>query len=129
MPLSEHEQQLLAQLEKQLHQEDPRLASTMRPEPTRGRGSKRNVVLGVVIAVVGLGVVLAGVAANLIILGVLGFIVMGVGVYVAFIPAEGGMADSNPSGPKSGGSSPKSSSGFLHNLEQKWDRRNQGGGN
>lgn len=128
MPLSEHEQQLLAQLEKQLHQEDPRFASTMQPEPTRGRGSKRNVVLGVVIAVVGLGVVLAGVAADLIILGVLGFIVMGVGVYVAFIPAGGNPGDSRPTGSKRGGST-KSSSGFLQNLEQKWDQRNQGGGN
>ena len=126
MPLSEHEQQLLAQLEKQLHQEDPRFASTMQPEPTRGRGSKRNVVLGVVIAVVGLGVVLAGVATNLIILGVLGFIVMGVGVYVAFIPAKGEPAAPASAGPKRGGGS-KSSSSFLQNLEQKWDQRNQGG--
>lgn len=128
MPLSEHEQQLLAQLEKQLHQEDPRFASTMQPEPTRGRGSKRNVVLGVVIAVVGLGIVLAGGATNLILLGVLGFIVMGVGVYVAIIPAKGERAGSSSAGPKKGGS-PKSSSGFLQNLEQKWDQRNQGGGN
>ncbi|MBD2763387.1 DUF3040 domain-containing protein [Kocuria sp. cx-455] len=128
MPLSEHEQQLLAQLEKQLHQDDPRFASTMQPEPTRGRGSKRNVVLGVVIAVVGLGVVLAGVVANLIILGVLGFIIMGVGVYVAFIPAGGSLGSSTSAGPKRGGST-KSSSGFLRNLEQKWDQRNQGGEN
>ena len=59
MPLSEHEQQLLAQLEKQLHDDDPRFASTMHTEAVRGRGSMRNVVLGVVIAVVGLGVLLA----------------------------------------------------------------------
>ena len=44
--------------------DDPRFASTMHTEAVRGRGSMRNVVLGVVIAVVGLGVLLAGVASR-----------------------------------------------------------------
>lgn len=126
MPLSEHEQQLLAQLEQQLHEDDPRFVSTMQPGAARGQGSMRNVVLGVVIAVVGLAALLAGVATKLIVIGVIGFIVMGAGVYVATMRAKGGSA-----GPASGGrASGKSrkSSNFLQNLEEKWDRRNRGDG-
>lgn len=138
MPLSEHEQQLLAQLEKQLHDDDPRFASTMHTEAVRGRGSMRNVVLGVVIAVVGLGVLLAGVALQLIIVGVLGFIVMAAGAYVATVrgratPDKGAANPGGPgSGPSHGGpfgrgpSGPRKSSTFLQNLEEKWDKRNQG---
>lgn len=123
MPLSEHEQQLLAQLEKQLHQEDPRFASTMQPEPARGRGSKRNLVLGVVIAVVGLGIVLVGVASDLLIVGILGFLLMVAGIYWAFVPAKGEAAVP-PQRAKRGG--PGSSSAFLQGLEKKWENRNRG---
>ncbi|MGX5670552.1 DUF3040 domain-containing protein [Kocuria rhizophila] len=129
MPLSEHEQQLLAQLEKQLHEEDPRFASSMHTETVRGRGSMRNVVLGVVLAVVGLGILLAGVSTQLIVVGVLGFVVMAGGTYVATLrsKAPAGAASSTGTTPGGSGPAPKKSSTFLHGLEEKWDRRNQGG--
>ena len=129
MPLSEHEQQLLAQLEKQLHEDDPRFASSMHTEAVRGRASMRNLVLGVVIAVVGLGVLLAGVAAQLIVVGVLGFVVMAAGTFVATVrgratpTASSGAADPAPR-PTAGS---RRSSTFLQGLEEKWERRNQGG--
>lgn len=125
MPLSEHEQQLLAQLEQQLHADDPRFASSMKPGAARGQGSMRNLVLGVVIAVIGLAVLLAGVATKLIIIGVIGFVVMGVGVYVATLRAKAG---TNP-GPRGSGGSSRKSSHFLQGLEEKWERRNRGDGN
>ncbi|MDO4256524.1 MAG: DUF3040 domain-containing protein [Kocuria sp.] len=132
MPLSEHEQQLLAQLEKQLHEEDPRFASTMHKEAARGRGSMRNLVLGVVIAVVGLGVLLTGVSTHLIVVGVLGFVLMAVGAYVATLrssAAPGGATGRgrSPRPPRDSSSGSGKSSTFLQNLEEKWDRRNQGG--
>ncbi|ASE10303.1 DUF3040 domain-containing protein [Kocuria rhizophila] len=130
MPLSEHEQQLLAQLEKQLHEDDPRFASSMHTETVQGRGSMRNVVLGVVLAVVGLGVLLAGVSTQLIVVGVLGFVVMAGGTYVATIRSRTARGATGPSAPTAGGSGPapkKKSSTFLQGLEDKWDRRNQGG--
>ena len=79
------------------------------------------IVLGVVIAVVGLAVLLAGVAVKLIVIGVIGFVVMGVGVYVATLRTRGGIA----SGARGTGRTRKSP-GFLQGLEEKWERRNRG---
>ena len=86
----------------------------------------------------GLGVLLAGVATHLIIVGVLGFIVMAAGAYVATVrgratPDKGAANPGGPgNGPSDGGpsgrspSGPRKSSTFLQNLEEKWDKRNQG---
>ena len=129
MPLSEHEQQLLAQLEKQLHEEDPRFASSMHTEAAQGRASMRNVVLGVVLAVVGLGVLLAGVATQLIVLGVVGFVVMAGGAYVATVRGRETTHEpaSGPGSARRAGSGSSTSSTFLQGLEEKWEKRNQGG--
>ncbi|MGX5359512.1 DUF3040 domain-containing protein [Kocuria sp. KH4] len=122
MPLSEHEQQLLAQLEKQLHADDPRFVTSMGSRAVRG-ASTRNIVLGIVIAVVGLLVLLGGVVLKLILLGVLGFVVMGAGVYVATLRS----GKPRPEGAGGKGGAPRRSSPFLQNLEQRWDQRNSGG--
>jgi hypothetical protein len=122
VPLSEHEQQLLAQLEKQLHEDDPRFVTNMGSRAVRG-ASTRNIVLGIVIAVVGLLALLAGVMTKLILVGVLGFVVMGVGVYIATL--RSGRPKNVDGGGKVG--APRRSSPFLQNLENRWDQRNSGG--
>lgn len=122
MPLSEHEQQLLAQLEKQLHADDPRFVTSMGSRAVRGT-STRNIVLGIVIAVVGLLVLLGGVVIKSVLLGVLGFVVMGAGVYVA--TARSGKPGA--AGRSASGGGPRRTSPFLQNLEQRWDQRNPGG--
>lgn len=122
MPLSEHEQQLLAQLEKQLHADDPRFVTSMGSRAVRGT-STRNIVLGIVIAVVGLLVLLGGVVIKSVLLGVLGFVVMGAGVYVATLRS----GKPRSAGGSGAGGGPRRSSPFLQNLEQRWDQRNSGG--
>jgi hypothetical protein len=122
VPLSEHEQQLLAQLEKQLHADDPRFVTSMGSRAVKG-ASTRNIVLGIVIAVVGLLVLLGGVVLKSVLLGVLGFVVMGAGVYVATL--RSGKPRSDGAGRQGG--PPRRSSPFLQNLEQRWDQRNSGG--
>ena len=122
MPLSEHEQQLLAQLEKQLHADDPRFVTSMGSSSVRG-ASTRNIVLGIVIAVVGLLVLLGGVVVKSVLLGVLGFVVMGAGVYVATLRS----GKARPDGAAGKGGGPRRSSPFLQNLEERWDQRNSGG--
>jgi hypothetical protein len=121
VPLSEHEQQLLAQLEKQLHADDPRFASSMGSRAVRG-ASTRNIVLGIVVAVVGLLVLLGGVMIKSVLLGVLGFVVMGAGVYVATL-----RSGKSRGGEPGKGGTPRRSSPFLQNLEERWDQRNSGG--
>ncbi|MGG5172978.1 DUF3040 domain-containing protein [Pseudarthrobacter sp. J1738] len=117
MPLSEHEQRLLEQLEKQLHEDDPRFASSMETGAAR-RWSTRHLILGVLAAIVGILVLLVGVSTQLIIVGVLGFLVMGAGVYFATLRPRGAGKVNNPS---STGTKPRSS--FMNNLEERWDAR------
>src|SRR5919106_4813744 len=82
MPLSEHEQKLLEQLEKQLHEDDPKFANTMGSDPGRS-WSTRHIVIGVLATLAGVLLLLVGVSLQHIFVGVLGFIVMGAGVYFA----------------------------------------------
>ena len=119
MPLSEHEQRLLEQMEKALYAEDPKFATSLRSTPG-ARAARGRAALGVL-------AVLAGVATTIILLGVLGFVVMLVGsviVYSAFgvRPAEEGAAPTAPSDTRS-----RKSPGFMDRMEDRWRRRSEGG--
>ncbi|WP_261167347.1 DUF3040 domain-containing protein [Microbacterium sp. Marseille-Q6965] len=128
MPLSEQEQRLLDEMERHLMQNDADVVSAS----NAGRAlSYRNLVIGAIIALAGLGGVIAGVAlwqSNTVwgvILGVVGFVAMLVGVVLAISPsgapsvAAPGSARRRPS--NGGGGS------FMDRLNERWDRRQQGG--
>jgi hypothetical protein len=117
MPLSEHEQKLLEQLEKQLHEDDPKFANTMGSDPIRS-WSTRHVIIGVLGAIAGILLLLVGVSLQAIPVGVLGFVVMGAGVYFATLR---GAAFGKANKGKPGKSKPKSS--FMSSLEERWDER------
>lgn len=127
MPLSDHEQQLLEQLERQLNAEDPTFADSMqdRDAPARGVGlSVRHLVIGIVVAVLGLGLVLVGVASKLIVVGVLGFLVMAAGVYYASTGrAQGAGAPGTNRAGNTASADSRRSSGFMQRLEQQWEDR------
>ncbi len=112
MPLSEHEQRLLEQIERALVDDDPKFASTVRTGDRRQK-ARRKLQLGAVLVVVGLAVVVGGVAVPNVFLGVLGFLVafggavLGVLNYKAatgVVPAGSGPAG-RPAGNGRGGSS------------------------
>lgn len=128
MPLSDHEQKLLAQMEQQLLSEDPRFASTMRGKAARSR-ARRRLVLGGAGVVVGLLLLVLAVASQLIWLGVVGFLLMlGGAIYAMSAPRRTG-----PTGVvgANGGTTPRSprSQGnrgsFMQRLEQRWDQRRE----
>ena len=75
MPLSDHEQRLLEQIEQALYDEDPKFARLYRATDVRShyRGRVVRSLLGVL---AGLAMLVAGVITTLIALGVGGFIVM-----------------------------------------------------
>jgi hypothetical protein len=75
VPLSEHEQRLLEQIEQALYAEDPKFASIYQGTDVRSHYRRRVVRAGAGL-VVGLGLLLAGVVINVIPLGVAGFVVM-----------------------------------------------------
>ncbi|HSL36213.1 MULTISPECIES: DUF3040 domain-containing protein [Micrococcaceae] len=122
MPLSEHEQKLLEQLEKQLHEDDPKFASSMGSDAGRS-WSTRHLVIGVLATLAGVVLLLFGVTIQNIFVGVLGFVVMGAGVYYATMRgAAAGKAKASGAARKSG----KPRSSFMSNLEERWDERHRG---
>jgi Flp pilus assembly protein TadB len=73
VPLSDHEQRLLDQIEQALYAEDPKFAASVRSVRTRSR-TRRSAVLCVLGAVAGLALVLVGLVANIVALSVAGFV-------------------------------------------------------
>jgi hypothetical protein len=121
MPLSEHEQKLLEQLEKQLHEDDPKFASSMGSDPGRS-WSTRHLVIGVLGTLAGVLLLLLGVSLQSIIVGVLGFVLMGGGVYFATMRSVSGKAKATAAGRRPG----KPRSSFMSNLEERWEERHRG---
>jgi hypothetical protein len=76
VPLSEHEQRLLEQIERALVDDDPKFASSVRTGDRRLR-ARRTLQLGALLIIVGLALLVGGGAvARSVPLGVLGFLVM-----------------------------------------------------
>ena len=74
MPLSEHEQRLLDQIERALYAEDPKFASTVRSTDLRTH-MRRRLRRAAFVLVIGFVLLLAGVVTNIVV-GVAGFVVM-----------------------------------------------------
>ena len=126
MPLSEHEQRLLEQMERALYAEDPKLASTLRGSSLRP-AERRRVILGILGVVVGLGLLLGGVMSGIWVLGVLGFVVMLAGAWYAIRRPASARASSAAAHPTARRAKQRrSSGGFMERLEQRWDRRREG---
>jgi len=128
MPLSEYEQRVLEQMERQLTSDDPRLANTLQ---SRGRRRfTRWIIVGVGFAV-GLLLLVAGAATTRLWLGVIGFLLMFAAAVFAFAAPKA----SGPAGVvnANGGVSPRAGSkakkpGLLHRFEKRWDKRRDEGG-
>lgn len=129
MPLSEYEQRVLEQMERQLASDDPRLANTL---TQRGRRAVGRYVVAGIGAALGLLLLVVGAAGSLPLLGVLGFIVMFAAVAYAFARPHrasgptGVVTDDGSvrkaSGHKSSRGRPKGQ-GFMARMEERWDRR------
>ena len=135
MPLSEHEQRLLEQMERALYAEDPKLASTLRGSDLRAVQRKR-LVLGAVGLLAGLALLVAGVATQLVAIGVVGFLVMLGAAWYAYTGLKTSAADPTQVGGSARGSAasgrasakrkPKSSGTSMQRLEERWRRRREG---
>lgn len=152
MPLSEHEQRLLEQMEQQLYDDDPKLAGRLAEDPGRAHTRKR-VVLGALVLLLGLGLVVLGVATSQIWVGGIGFLVMVAGVGYAMTPGsrraqlgtvkdDGEVSAHTPKpgssslgglkkrfgGSGSGSTSKPTSGTFMERMEQRWEKRHRDGG-
>lgn len=130
MPLSDHEQRMLDQIESALYAEDPKFASSVRGGTLRAPSARRR-LQGAALFVIGLAMLVSGVAfkATMIgsfpILSVIGFVVMFGGVVFAVTgPRVGGR---DRSAPEQGAPRQKRQKGaggsFTSRMEDRFRRR------
>ena len=131
MALSEHEQRLLDEMERNLYSNEADFVSTSPSEGTAISG--RSIMLVIIAAVVGLGVVVAGMAFGQPLIGILGFVAM-----IAMIawtlqkngaqPADGdeASATTNSAPPRSTPRTGVNGSSFMDRMEERWERRRDG---
>ncbi|WP_054953417.1 DUF3040 domain-containing protein [Flaviflexus massiliensis] len=119
MALSEYEQEMLAQLEEQLRDEDPKLAQSF--QPARQVSLKR-LVIGLFIVVAGLGILVAAVAFSMSWLGIIAFVVMLGGALYIFSGPRG--LSSAPPAPTDSRRGPSRES-FMARQQDMWERRRE----
>ncbi len=132
MPLSEHEQRLLEQMERALYAEDPKFASSLRSAVPRP-GGRRRAAIGVLTAIVGVGLLITGAATSLIPIGVIGFLVMLGGTVLVVTTLRPGAAPAvaaaptTPGRPTAAAKAPKQG-GFMDRVEERFRKRREGDG-
>jgi len=123
MPLSEHEQRLLEQIERALYAEDPKFASTVRGGRMR-RPSRRRRVQGIVLFVTGLLLLVAGIVVTSLTKNMTFLVLSGVGFMAmlggALIALNGGGASGGAASAKNAGSD---KSRFTGRMEERFRRR------
>ncbi len=132
MPLSEHEQRLLEQIERALVDDDPKFASSVRSGDRRVK-ARRKLQIGFLLLLVGLAVMIGGVVAQSVVVGVLGSVVMfggGALVGLTYKSATGVVeAGSGPAAGPATGRAPRGRGGRARRqplktrLEERFRRR------
>ncbi|GGT22989.1 DUF3040 domain-containing protein [Streptomyces purpureus] len=124
MPLSEHEQRMLEQMERALYAEDPKFATALEGSGLRTY-TRRRVYQAVAGFLVGIALLMAGMVAQQIWISVVGFLVM-LGCAVLAVtgwrkapkpgerPAQGGPATGRQS---------RQRRSMMHRIEERWQRR------
>jgi hypothetical protein len=130
MPLSEHEQRLLDQIERALYAEDPKFASTVRGARLRRTGRRRRLqgialfVLGVALLV--LGVVLPLKPGGIPVVSLLGFLAMFFGALLTLTAIRNGGDQSEEGSDESGSSGNVTKlrkSSFSQRMEERFRKR------
>jgi UPF0716 family protein affecting phage T7 exclusion len=123
VPLSDHEQRLLDEIEQALYAEDPKFAASVRSVRTRSR-TRRSVLLCVLGVVAGLALVLVGLVTNIIALSVVGFVlVVAACAYAAQVIRGRGRSSESPPAAGDGGNRPARQSGLKSRMEERLRRR------
>jgi len=129
VPLSEHEQRQLEQIEQALYADYPRFANAVRASDPRVH-YKRRVAEAALGFLLGVGMLVAGVVTKYIWIGVAGFVVMlacsmwALSSYRHMTGAAAGRAPARPAGRRAGR---PTGTGMLERLEERWRRRQERG--
>ncbi|MFD4019654.1 DUF3040 domain-containing protein [Streptomyces sindenensis] len=128
MPLSEHEQRMLEQMERALYAEDPKFATALEGSGLRTYTRKR-VYQAVAGFLVGIALLMAGMVAQQIWISVVGFLVMlGCAVLAVTgwrkVPKPGEQQSAAEGGGDSGARRrPRQRRSMMNRIEQRWQRR------
>lgn len=120
MPLSEQEQRLLDEMERNLYQHDVDFVATISGQ--RGKPNYTWMALGALLGVVGVIAVLVGISIQQPLVGLAGFVMILGGVLLALArPKKSAAAPQQPAG--SHASAPKQ--GFMDRMNERWDKREE----
>ncbi|MEU2245857.1 DUF3040 domain-containing protein [Streptomyces sp. NPDC019224] len=126
MPLSEHEQRMLEQMERALYAEDPKFATALEGSGLRTY-TRRRVYQAVAGFLVGIALLMAGMVAQQIWISVVGFLVM---LGCAVLAVTGWRKAPKPGeqqAVRTGGSGdrrqPRQRRSVMNRIEQRWQRR------
>ena len=133
MPLSEHEQRLLEQIERALVDDDPKFASSVRTGDRRLK-SRRRLQIGAALVVVGFVVLVGGAVAQEWLIGALGSLIAFGGLALAVLnykvatgavePGPAPTSGRGPSGPARGNRGARGGRQPLKSrLEERFRRR------
>ncbi|MFF7241126.1 DUF3040 domain-containing protein [Streptomyces collinus] len=121
MPLSEHEQRMLEQMERALYAEDPKFASALEGSGLRTY-TRRRVYQAVAGFLVGIALLMAGMVAKQIWVSVVGFLVMlGCAVLAVTGWRKAPKPGEQPAAAVRRQARPKRS--VMDRIEQRWQRR------
>ena len=129
MPLSEQEQRLLEEMERNLYRNDADFVQAVGGR--RGGVDYRRLTIGVLIALLGIGALVAGVALQIPVIGILGFAAMFAGVLFSMTRSRPGAGQPSPVDPVDaarGSRQSRPKAGFMDRLNDRWDRRQDGQG-
>jgi Protein of unknown function (DUF3040) len=126
VPLSDHEQRLLDEIEQALYAEDPKFAASVRSARRRSR-TRRTIVLCVLGTIVGLGLVLVGLVSQIIALSVVGFVLVvgsaGYAVQVLRGRDRAGATPDDVSGVQRSNPGPQKQGGLRNRMEDRLRKR------
>ncbi|MFD5893602.1 MULTISPECIES: DUF3040 domain-containing protein [Streptomyces] len=126
MPLSEHEQRMLEQMERALYAEDPKFATALEGSGLRTY-TRRRVYQAIAGFLVGIALLMTGMVAKQIWIGVVGFLVM---LGCAVLAVTGWRKAPKPGEQQASGEAtadrrqqPRQRRSFMNRIEQRWQRR------
>jgi hypothetical protein len=134
VPLSEHEQRLLEQMERALYAEDPKFATSLRGRDPRSN-FRRRIALAVFGFILGVVALMAGLVTQLVPVSVLGFVVMLAAAFFAVtsyrqLAASGrlGVVDTTgavrrPQQQQAPTRRSRDHRGLMEKLEERWNKR------
>jgi hypothetical protein len=139
VPLSEHEQRQLEQIEQALRAGDPRFADAIQAADPRVH-YRRRVIAAAPGFVIGVGLLLAGVVINVIPIAVAGFVVMlacslwavtsyrrMTGITTGHAPAQARASGKKRPAATGRRAGKQAGSGLMGRLEERWRRRQERG--